>query len=77
MDGPRYYHTKSEKERQISCEITNKRNLIKMIQKNLQSRNWLKDFETKLMVAKGETLGKGINMEVGIGIYTILYKKKW
>ena len=35
--------------RQISYEITNTWNLIfKMIQKNLQNRNRLKDLETKL-----------------------------
>ena len=41
MDGPRNYHTKSDREKQISYEITNMSNLIKMIQKNLQSRIWL------------------------------------
>lgn len=43
-----------------------------MIQKNfLQNR--LKDFEIKLKVAKGETLGEGINWEVGSGIDMVLY----
>ena len=32
------------------------------------------DFEIKLMVTKGEMLGVGIN-QVGINIYTLLYKK--
>ena len=42
--------------RQISYEITNTWNLIfKMIQKNLQNRNRLKDLETKLMATKVET----------------------
>ena len=36
-------------------------NLIKMIQKNLQNRNRLKDFETKFMIAKRET-GKGYKL---------------
>ena len=31
------------------------------------------DFETKLMVTKRETLGRGMNWEVGIDIYTLLY----
>ena len=33
-------------------------NLIKVMQKNLQNRNRLKDFEIKLMVTKGETWGR-------------------
>ena len=32
--------------------------LKKMIQKNLQNRNRLKDFKTKLMVTKAETWGR-------------------
>ena len=35
MDAARDYHTKSEKERQVSREITNMWNLIKMIQKTI------------------------------------------
>ena len=37
------------------------RNLIKMIQKNLQNRNRFKDFENKLMVTEGDTWKGGIN----------------
>ena len=40
-----------------------------------QNRNRLKDFETKLMVNKGENLGGGINWEVGSDIYKLLYTK--
>ena len=40
-----------------------------------QNRNRHKDFETKYLVTKGETLGGGINREVGIGIYALLYTK--
>ena len=54
MDGLRNYHTKSDRERQISCEITNMWNLIKMIQQNLENRNRLKDFKTKLVFTKGK-----------------------
>ena len=43
----------------ISYEITNIQNLIKMIPKNLQKRNRLKEFETKFMVIKGKTWWKG------------------
>ena len=41
-------------QRQISYEITNMWNIIKMIQNNLQNRNKLKDFKTKIMATKGE-----------------------
>ena len=34
-----------------------------------------KDFETKLMVTKGEMLSRGIHLEVGINMYTLLYVK--
>ena len=57
MDGPRGDPTKWSKtgrERQISYEITNTWNQTKIIQKNLQNRNRLKDLETKFMVIKGE-----------------------
>ena len=33
------------------------------------------DFKTKLMVTEGETLWGGMDWEVGIGIYTLLYIK--
>ena len=33
-------------------------NLTKMLQKKLQNRNKLKDFETKFMVTKGKMGGK-------------------
>ena len=35
----------------------------------------LKDFETKLVVAKGETMGGGIHWGVGIGRYALFYSK--
>ena len=41
------------RERQISYEITNTWNLIKMIQNNLQNKKTDSDFKTKLMVTKG------------------------
>ena len=63
------------RERQISYEITNMWNLIKVTQKNLQNRNGLKDSEKKSLVTKGE-MGQGrINEKVGINIYTLLYIK--
>ena len=51
----------SDRETCIAYEITNTENLIKMVQENLQNRNRLKDFKTKLMFTKGETLVRGIN----------------
>ena len=78
MDEFRYYHTKwskSDRERKISYEITNMRDMeynLKYFKRTYsQNRNRLKDFETKLMVTKG--WGE-INQEVGINIYTTLYK---
>ena len=41
----------------------------------VQNRNRLTDFENKLMVIKGEGWGGGINYDVGINIYTLLYIK--
>ena len=41
------------RERQIAYEIINTWNLIKMIQKNLENINKLKDFEAKFIVTKG------------------------
>ena len=50
-------------------------NLIKMIQKNLQNGNRLKDLEIKFMVTKGERLEGGKYCEIGIGRDTLLYTK--
>ena len=33
----------------------------------------LTDIENKLIVTIGETLGGGINQELGINVYTLLY----
>ena len=40
----------------------------------LQNRNRVTDVENKLMVTKGER-GGGINWEIGIDTYTLLYIK--
>ena len=40
----------------------------------LQNRNRVTDVENKLMVTKGER-GGGINWEIGIDTYTLLYTK--
>ena len=62
MDGPRDYHTKwskSERERQVSYDITYMWNLKKGYKWTyLQNRNRPTDIENKLMVTKGERWGR-------------------
>ena len=59
MNEPRNYHTKwskSDRERQISYDITYMWNLKKWYKwTHLQSRNRFTDIESKLMVTKGES----------------------
>ena len=78
MDGPSDSHaewSKSEKERQISYDITYMWNLKKGYEwTSLQNRNRVTDVENKLTVTKGEK-GGGINWEIGIDIFTLLYIK--
>ena len=63
MDGPTDYHTKwskSEREIQISYDITYMLNLKKWYNWTyLQNRNRLTNIENKLMVTKGEMWGEG------------------
>ena len=48
--------------------------IFKKVQRTyLQNRNRLTDIKNKLMVMKGETLGGGINQELGMNIHTLLY----
>ena len=62
MDRPRDYHTKwrkSDRERQISHDITYMWNLNKLYKGTyLQNRNRLTDIEYQLMVNR-EEMGKG------------------
>ena len=78
MDRPRDGHTewsKSEREKQISYNIAYVRNLEKWYRWTyLQSRNRVTDVEKKLTVTKGGR-GGGMNWEIGIDIYTLLYIK--
>ena len=65
-----------KKEWQISYEIINMCNLVKIIQKILQNRNRFKDFKTKLMITDREMWGWGW---VKLGgwdwyTYTAIYK---
>ena len=47
-----------------------------MLQMNLQNRNRVTDVENKLMVTGDGGKGRGgINWEIGIDIYTLLYIK--
>ena len=77
MDGPRDYYTKRSKpdrERQIPYDIAlyveSKKNKIQM--NLLTKQKQTTGIENKLMVIKGE----GINQEVGINRYTLLYIKQ-
>ena len=63
MGGPGDYHTKwskSDRERQISSDITYMWNLKKWYKwTDLQNRNRLTGIENKLMVTKGESGWRG------------------
>ena len=65
MNGHRDYHTKwikSDRERQMLCDITYKWNLKKWYKWTyLQNRNRLTGIENKLMVTKEESAWGGIN----------------
>ena len=46
-----------------------------MIQKNLQNRNRLKNFETKFMIIKGETRGGKVKLGgLDCHVHTTIYK---
>ena len=76
MDGPRDYHTKWSKSDKDKYHMI----LLFVESKKwykwpyLQKRNRVTDVENKFMVTKGERWG-GINWEIGIDIYTLLYIK--
>ena len=80
IDGPRDYHTKwskSDRDRQISYDITYMWNLKKRWYKwtYLQNRNKPTDIENKLMDTNEQREGGGINLELGINRYRLLYIK--
>ena len=70
MDATRDYHTKwskSERERQIPYDITyNVESKIWHKWTYLQNRNRLIDRENRLVVAKGEEVGRGMEWEAGV-----------
>ena len=76
MDGPRDYHTKwskPDRERQISY-ITHMWNLKKDTNELIYKTETNSQTEkTNLWLPKGK--GGGINWEIGIDIYTLLYIK--
>ena len=79
MDGSGDYHTKwskSDRERQISYDITYIWNLKKWYKWTyLWNRNRLTDLENELMVTWGDGWEAGLDWEFGIDIYTLLYLK--
>ena len=79
MDGPGDCHTqwnKSDTERQISYDIAYMRNLKKWYKWTyLQNRTRVTDVKDNLMVTGEGGRGRGINWEIGIDIYTLLYIK--
>ena len=74
-DEPRDYRTKSQRERQISCNSTCTRNLknntSELIHKTETDSQTQK---TNLWLPKGKEGEKGINQEFGINIYILLHK---
>ena len=80
MDGPRDCHiewSKSDRERQISYDIAYIWNLKKWYKWTyLQNRNRVTDVEKQTYGYQGgKGAGGGINWEIGIDIYTLLYIK--
>ena len=75
MDGPRDYHTKwnkSDREWQISHEITYMLNQKSSSNEFLQNRNRLIDIESKFMVTKGKMRGR-INYKNELNRYKLIY----
>ena len=77
MDGPGDYHakwSKSDRERQISYDITYMWNL-KIWHKwtCLHNRNGLPNTGKKVMITKGVSGVGERNWELGINIYTLVY----
>ena len=75
MDGPGDYHTKwskTDRERQISCDIAYMQSLKKMIQMNLFTKqkqtHWLREWAYGY---RGEEWGGGIDWEFRIDMYTL------
>ena len=76
MDGTTDYHTKwskSERERQIPYDITYVESKIWHKWTYLWNRNRLTDIENRLVVAKGEGVGRGMEWEFGISRCKLLY----
>ena len=74
MDGPRDYYnklSKSNRERQISYDITHMRNLIKRMQNNLFTKQkQTHRFQHQTYGYPRGNVGERYNWEVGIGTYS-------
>ena len=69
MDKPSDYYTKSDRERQISYNITYMWNLKKkIVQMNLQNKNRITDIANRPDYQGGN--GGGINWEIGVVFFT-------
>ena len=66
MDKPRDYHAKSERERQISYDITYMQNLKYGTGELIYKTETGSDIEKRLVVAGGERDEGGLDREVGI-----------
>ena len=77
MDGPGDYHTKwnkSDRERQISYNITSMWNLKKNnTHESIYKTNRLIDIGSKFRVVEGRGMGEGTNSEYGISRCKQLY----
>ena len=76
MDVPRDYHTKrrkSERERQIPYDVTYMWNLKDDTMEPIyETETESTDIENRLVVAKGEEIGGGMEWEVGVSKHKLL-----
>ena len=73
MDRPRNYHSKTDRQRQISCDITYMWNLKCDTFTYLQTRNRFTDIENTLVVAKRDRGTEGMSCEFGVSRCKLLY----
>ena len=75
MEGPRDYHTKSDRERKILYNHSYVKFIFKkgINEIHLQNRNRLTDIKKKFLVTKGDRWGGGINQELGMDTPILLY----
>ena len=75
MEGPRDYHTKSDRERKILYNHSYVKFIFKkgINETHLQNRNRLTDIKKKFLVTKGDRWGGVINQELGMDTPILLY----